>query len=251
MIVIPMAGRSRRFYEAGYDKPKFMLEAYGRSLFDHAVMSFERYFDKEQFLFVMRDLDEAPAFVESGCRSLGLKDHRIVVLAEPTEGQAETVALGLNAVRASDDAPLTIFNIDTFRPGFKQPDSFDFSSVDGYLEVFNGEGDHWSFALPAPGENAECRVAEVAEKKRISNLCSTGLYYFAKAGLFREAYEVVAATPADQLQGGERYVAPLYNRLIRQGRDIRYRLISPNEVIFCGTPEEYTAFLSRARERGA
>ncbi|EGR2739468.1 capsular biosynthesis protein, partial [Vibrio parahaemolyticus] len=29
MIVIPMAGMSSRFFKAGYDKPKYMLEATG------------------------------------------------------------------------------------------------------------------------------------------------------------------------------------------------------------------------------
>jgi hypothetical protein len=34
-------------------------------------------------------------------------------------------------------------------------------------------------------------------------------------------------------------VAPLYNRLIAAGGDIRYHLIAETEVAFCGTPEQY------------
>ena len=40
MIVIPMAGLSQPFTRAGYDRPKYMLEAHGRTLFDQAVLSF-------------------------------------------------------------------------------------------------------------------------------------------------------------------------------------------------------------------
>ncbi len=40
----------------------------------------------------------------------------------------------------------------------------------------------------------------------------------------------------------ELYVAPLYNLLIREGRDIRHHLIGGDEVIFCGVPAEYDAF---------
>ncbi|EKO3985769.1 capsular biosynthesis protein, partial [Vibrio fluvialis] len=42
MIMIPMAGMSSRFFKAGYSKPKYMLEAKGKTLFEHSVLSFEK-----------------------------------------------------------------------------------------------------------------------------------------------------------------------------------------------------------------
>ena len=48
-----------------------------------------------------------------------------------------------------------------------------------------------------------------------------------------------------ELDGGELYVAPLYNHLIAAGQDIRFTEIAPDEVIFCGIPAEYEAFLAR------
>ena len=42
----------------------------------------------------------------------------------------------------------------------------------------------------------------------------------------------------------ELYVAPMYNRLIAQGRDIRWALVEPRQVTFCGVPGEYDAFLA-------
>ncbi|MBD6989485.1 capsular biosynthesis protein, partial [Vibrio parahaemolyticus] len=44
MIIIPMAGMSSRFFNAGYDKPKYMLEARGVTLFEHSILSFKKYF---------------------------------------------------------------------------------------------------------------------------------------------------------------------------------------------------------------
>src|ERR1700712_1024260 len=63
MIVIPMAGNSRRFTEAGYDRPKFMLMLSGESLFAHSVRSFERYFAEEEFLFIAREDFSAGPFI--------------------------------------------------------------------------------------------------------------------------------------------------------------------------------------------
>ena len=247
MIVLPMAGMSSRFFKAGYSVPKYMLDLDGRSVFAHALCSFARYFGQERFVIICRADYDTPAFVRAECTKHGLpeSDLDLVVLAEPTAGQAETVALGLDAAGADDAAPLTIFNIDTFRPGFSYPETFELAAIDGYVEVFAGEGTHWSFVRPDPADPAAFRALEVAEKVRISNLCSTGLYYFASVGLFRQLYAGIAGRDPAELQGGERYIAPLYNTAIQAGRDIRYHLIARDEVQFCGTPDEYEGLRAR------
>lgn len=234
MIVIPMAGRSQRFFDAGYPVPKYRLMLDGRSVFAHAVASFEAEFSRTPFLFITGPEAGAGDFVRAECRALGLADARVATLTRPTAGQAETVALGLDQAQADDASPIAIFNIDTFRPGFRFPDL----AADGWLEVFRGEGANWSYVRPAPG--TEPVVLETAEKRPISDLCCTGLYHFARAGDFRAALAEERAAP----QAKELYVAPLYNHLIRRGARIGYRLIGPDEVVFCGTPAEYEALLS-------
>lgn len=238
MIVISMAGRSSRFFDAGYTEPKYQLRAFGESLFAHSIRSFERYFDSSRFLFITLAQYSAADFVRAECRRLGIEDVEIVVLDELTRGQAETVQKGLAAVGTRAE-PITIFNIDTAEPGFVQPE---FSKeCDGYLDVFVGTGNNWSFAKPATdGSN---RVVETAEKRPISNLCSTGLYHFASSDDFLAAYQNQLDGGPKRLTRGEIYVAPLYNFLIESGKDIRYRILDRDDVVFFGTPAEYDALL--------
>ncbi|MBY6187982.1 glycosyltransferase family 2 protein [Marinobacter hydrocarbonoclasticus] len=236
MIVIPMAGLSSRFFKAGYDLPKYMLEAHGRPLFDHAVLSFQRYFDSVPFRFIVRADFDTPAFVTQRCEALGIREFEVVVLKGETRGQAETVALGLEGVAA--DTPITVFNIDTFRPGFVLPEVAGMG--DGYLEVFRGEGSNWSYAKPV--EPGSTLVSETAEKNPISDLCSTGLYHFERAEDFLRVFNDEASLPPEQWQKNELYIAPLYNRLIAEGKAIHYHLIGTEEVIFCGVPDEYLTF---------
>jgi hypothetical protein len=239
MIVIPMAGLSRRFTEAGYTRPKYMLSAHGRTLFAHAVGSFSAYTQTLPFLFIARDIAGTPAFFEAECARLGIRNAQIVVLDAPTSGQAETVARGLAQI--APEAPVTIFNIDTFRPGFRFPSAFDLEHVDGYLEVFRGSGPNWSYVRPAAGSD---RVAETTEKVPISDLCCTGLYHFRSAGDYLIAYADFADRDAARLGLRELYVAPMYNLLIARGADVRYDVIPEENVVFCGIPEEYDAFLA-------
>lgn len=244
MIVIPMAGSSRRFTDAGYELPKYMLDAHGKSLFRHSVESFSAYFDRELFLFIAREIGATAEFLETELRTLGVKEHQVVMLDAPTSGQAETVVRGLEgaARQAGTDAdqPLTIFNIDTFRPGFRYPDLFELGAVDGYLETFIGSGANWSNVVPAEGN--EHRVVKTAEKQQISEYCCTGLYYFRSSQRFRALFD--AEVEALGASGAETYVAPMYNRLIAHGGDIRYSVIESKDVIFCGVPAEYEAFLA-------
>ncbi len=230
MIVIPMAGRSQRFYDAGYTVPKYRLELGGESVFAHAVGSFASYFKSLPFLFIVSPEADL-GWIRAECDRLGLMDFDVRKLAGPTAGQAETIELGCADLPA--ETPLIAYNIDTFRPGFELPPGFE--TYDGWLEVFEGEGANWSYVKPAEGP--EPFALETAEKRPISDLCCTGLYAFARTGDFRDALARERLAP----QAAELYVAPLYNHLIRAGAKIAYSRIDPADVVFCGTPAEYEA----------
>jgi NDP-sugar pyrophosphorylase family protein len=236
-----MAGLSRRFSDAGYALPKYMLDLHGRSVFAHAVSSFERYFGSEPFLFVAREEAGTPAFIEREAAALGIARADTVILNEPTRGQADTVMLGLDRAGVSRDEPLTIFNIDTIRPGFRHPEAPWAAAAAGYLEVMHGDDPGFSYVRADPGSSDQ-RVVETVEKQVISNLASTGLYVFRTAELFAEAFRVQAERGA---VASELYIAPLYNELIRLGLPVHHHLVPEREVIFCGTPAQYEALLQR------
>ncbi|ETX12580.1 dTDP-glucose pyrophosphorylase [Marinomonas ushuaiensis DSM 15871] len=239
MIVIPMAGMSSRFFKAGYTQPKYMLEAHGKTLFEHSVESFKSYYKSKRFLFIVRDVFNTVDFVKKTAESLGISDFKIIVLNQETRGQAETVTLGLSEI--TYQGPITIFNIDTFRPNFKYPNLNKLG--DGYLEVFQGEGDNWSFVKPL--NELSHKVTQTTEKNPISDLCCTGLYYFSSVNDYLDAYNDYLAKPENEWEKAELYVAPLYNHLISEGKNIHYNLIKRRDVIFCGVPDEYIYFLER------
>lgn len=240
MFVFPMAGLSSRFTKAGYELPKYMLEAGGKTVFAHVVGGFDHYFKSDKFVFIYRDVAGTKAFLEKQCKALGIADFILVELDQPTGGQAETVYLGLQKIQADPSVPLTVYNIDTICPQFRHPSPDCLAEIDGYLEVFRGAGDAWSFARTV--SETDDTVIETAEKRRISDLCSTGLYYFARTGDFMQTFEADRARPASEREGGEFYIAPMYNDLIRAGKKIIAVEIPLNAMIPCGVPHEYEAF---------
>jgi hypothetical protein len=171
---------------------------------------------------------------------LGISFFDIVILNEPTRGQAETVYLGLLTADIRDTEPILIFNIDTFRPDFRFP--VDLLKWDGYLEVFEGDGDNWSYAKTENEKST--KVIQTAEKEGISIYCSTGIYYFKEKKAFMEAFHN-ANVDISKIKLKELYVAPLYNYLIATGQDIHIKIIKREEVIFCGVPLEYFDYLNK------
>lgn len=229
MIVIPMLGKSSRFFNSGYLLPKYQLPIGSKSLFERSVRSFERLFFNTHFLFLVRSDFGAKEFVTNELIKLGIKDFRVIEFQTETRGQAESVMLG--TLDYHDDNPLIIFNIDTIRDSFNLPKDSDFG--DGFLEVFNGVGDGWSFVKAG----LDGAVIETSEKKRISNLCSNGLYGFRRIGDFRSAFLQYDLQKMNV--NGEIYIAPLYNLLIKKGANIRYRLVDDSKIHHCGIPEDY------------
>lgn len=240
MILFPMAGRSRRFAIAGYQGPKYRLQAHGRSLLWHSVHGFRDLFREEPFVFASLEEDHAEEDVRSVATDHRIARWRHVTLPRATEGQAETVRQAIDSIGAEDDEPLTIFNIDTIHLRCVRPSSFDLREVDGYLETFRGAGEQWSFVRTrTPGGD---QVVETTEKRRVSDDCCTGLYYFRSTADYREACRLQASGHPLAAGAGERYVAPLYNLLISWGRDVRVVRIAAERLVFSGVPSEYEAF---------
>jgi len=238
-IIFPMAGLSSRFTNAGYDKPKYMLDIDGNTVFFHAVNSFKNYFKDNNIVFIYRDTNDTRNFIETECKKMNIQSFQLIKLETETEGQAHTVSLGLEEAKIDKEESILIFNIDTFRPNFKLPSNIDFNKADGYLEVFEGVGDNWSFVLPE--ENLPQRVKRTTEKERISNLCSSGLYFFKKYEDFNKIFTNLFEK--DIRIKNEFYIAPMYNDMIKLNKKIYYSKIKMEDIIFCGTPDEYKEIL--------
>ncbi len=229
-IIITMAGRGSRFRDVGIDKPKHRIAIKGRTMFWYAMSSLIDFFD-EQFIFVcLSEYDDTP-FLREQCSQLGIEAFEIVEIPAITDGQA-TTALQADAYMDDDDAAL-IYNIDTYI----EEDTIQKEQIrgDGWLPVFRVAGDRWSFIRV---ENDE--VVQVAEKERISELATVGLYYFDTWGEYKTAYQ--QRGKKIETQYGEKYIAPLYNWLIENDKSVRHNEIPKQNVHVLGTPEDVVQF---------
>ncbi len=237
-IVITMAGRGSRFLEAGYAQPKYEIKAHGRSLFDWSMLSLKHFLAPGcRVVFVCLAENRSRDYVLQRCQALGISDAHVLEIDEVTDGQATSAYLARDLWH--DDQPLLIYNIDTFvQPHALRPSDIR-AQADGWVPCFRVSGDHWSFVRLGQGGWA----VDLAEKRRISDFASIGLYWFAQAARYARSYEKFFADPANLVRG-ERYVAPLYRQLIAEGARVCISDLDPADVHVLGTPAELQQFLA-------
>lgn len=234
-IIITMAGLGTRFRKAGFECPKYMIKAKGKTLFEWSMDSLLDYNNQvSKYIFVVRAQDESADFIRYQCGKYGVQNMDLVEIGNTTDGQATTCMFAIPYCNLEES--IMIYNIDTY----VEPYELKFTDIcgDGYIPCFCAAGEHWSFARI--DENG--KVVEVREKNRISDYCTLGAYYFSSAKLYKELYEGFYSD-ASRIEKNEKYIAPLYNLMIEKGMEVNSSSIDACKVHVLGTPEELEDFL--------
>ena len=237
-VLIPMAGAGSRFAAAGYTFPKPLIEVNNKPMIQTVV---ENLNVDAEFVFVVQkehyDKYHLKALLEliaPGCR--------IVQTDGMTEGAACTALLAKDFI--DNDEPLLFANSDQFL----EWDSNEFlysmmaDEVDGGMVTFTATHPKWSFAKL--GDDGF--VSEVAEKKPISNIATTGIYYWSKGSDFVKYAEQMINK--DLRVNNEFYVCPVFNEAIADKKKIRVFPI--NKMWGLGTPEDLKTYLENYSENG-
>lgn len=235
IVIVTMAGLGSRFRKAGYNCPKYMIEAKGKTLFEwsmDSLIGYNEYVSK--YIFVVREKGQIEDFITEKMKKYGIENIQIVGIDYLTDGQATTCMLAIPYCEL--ESSIMVYNIDTY----VEPNEMKYESIsgDGHIPCFHAEGDHWSFAKVDKNGN----VIEVREKVRISDNCTLGAYYFSSARLYKELYEEYYKDDG-RVEKNEKYIAPLYNLMIEKCMPVTISVVNEKKVHVLGTPEELKAFL--------
>ena len=240
-IVIPMAGKGRRFQTAGYLLPKPLIEVDGKPMIEHVTRLFSLHDD---FVYVCSndDLKTSPML-------------DVIHQVNPSGKIAGVMYSGkgpvfhtLKAARFIDDTKPTIVNYCDFSmawnyAGFKKfVKTYD---LDGCIVCYKGFHPH----LLGPNLYASVRTdtknnfLEIKEKysfteKKMDSWQSCGTYYFKSGRIMKKYFEKLIKEGVDL--NGEYYVSLVYNLMHQDGLKIK---VFPIDY-FCqwGTPEDLAAY---------
>jgi beta-phosphoglucomutase-like phosphatase (HAD superfamily)/dTDP-glucose pyrophosphorylase len=247
-IVIPMAGHGSRFAKNGYSIPKPFIPVFGKPMIQWVI---ENMLPKDEtydgilvkntivphFHFVAQEQHLRQYDLSGICNSLNI-DYTITTVDKVTEGPACTVLLTEQYI--NNDWPLVTVNsdqylewdINNFYRSLLNP------SFSGCINTFyqpNQSDIKWSYVKI----NDLGDVTEVAEKKWLSPLATSGIYGWKSGREFVEcAKEMIEK---NERVNNEFYVCPVYNHLIQKNK--RVRTFNCKKLWGLGVPEDLENFI--------
>jgi HAD superfamily hydrolase (TIGR01509 family) len=229
-VLIPMAGAGSRFQKAGYTFPKPLIEVNGKPMIQVVVENLN--IDAKHIFVVQKEhydqynLKHLLGLISPGCE--------IIQVEGMTEGAACTTLLAKEFI--DNDQPLLYANSDQFLDW--NSNEFMYSmvadEVDGGMLTFTATHPKWSFAkLDDDGF-----VTEVAEKKPISDVATTGIYYWKHGSDYVKYAEQMIAN--NTRVNNEFYVCPVFNEAIKDDKKIK--TFHFDGMWGIGTPEDLDYF---------
>ncbi len=244
-VVIPMAGRGKRFSEAGFKLPKPMIDVAGKPMIQRVVESLNI---DAQYHFIVDKTDFYTYGMENVLRKV-VPDCNIIKFPRKTAGALNSVLL--SDIYINKDEPILIANSDQIMT---------WNSLDVMYKIFNDlchaglitftddrseedvkKNPLWSFCKT----DKLGLVSEVIEKQYCgSQAANTGLYFCKRAGDFFKAAEMVIQKKIRI--NNEFYVSSAFDWLCKNSDNVvkEFR-INNDEFHPVGTPEQLQVYMNK------
>ena len=241
-ILIPCAGNSKRFFDKGYKVPKLLLDVNGKTMIQKVVENLNCDYETCQFIFVVRN-DHCEKY--NLIQILKLIVPNCIIIKQEEQLQGAVCSSLLASQYIDNNTPLLFANSDQILDW--DVNSFLYSMIsdelDGGISTFNEiEGStKWSYAKV---DEKTGFVTEVAEKRRISDLATTGIYYYKHGSDFIKYGKQMMEK--NIRVNNEFYVCPVYNEMILDEKKIK---VFPVEKMWSlGVPEDLDIYLHHNKE---
>lgn len=231
-VLIPMAGLGSRFAEAGYAKPKPLIDVNGvpmiKAVVDSLGIDGHYIFIVQKQHSVQYHLLDVLDSIAPGCS--------IVEIDGMTDGAARTALMASHLI--DNENPLVIANSDQI----VEWNSSEFMSLlvrNNAIAVFTdmSRNPKWSFV-----NIKDARITSVHEKVAVSDYANVGIYGWSSGSDYvKYAKQMINK---DIRTNGEFYIAPTYNEAI----DAKDKYTIPyfvDKMHGVGTPEDLDAYLGK------
>jgi dTDP-glucose pyrophosphorylase len=236
-IVIPMAGLGSRFAKAGYEKPKPFIDVAGKPMISRVIENL--YYPDAKYILIGRKehLEQEHELV---AQITDKYNATFIGIDQLTEGTACTVLFSRALI--NNNEPLLIANTDQLVDCSIEDFINDCSkrNLDGSILTFTDLelNPKWSFAKIAE----DGLVVEVKEKVVISEYATIGIYLFSRGKDFVDG--TIDMIINNDRVNKEFYTCPVYNYLIKDGKQIGIYNIEFDQMHGLGTPDDLEKYLS-------
>jgi NDP-sugar pyrophosphorylase family protein len=241
-IVIPMSGIGKRFVDAGYSKPKPLIEVEGKPIIHHIIDLFP---GETEFDFICNSLHLA----ETNMRAIILQKvpsariHEVDV--NNRKGPVDAVLQIANTLPNDEEIIVSYCDYGTEWEYQAFLDNMRSNNADGGIAAYIGfhphmlKGDNYAFL-----QHENMWVTDIQEKKsftknKMNEYASNGTYYFRTGAIMKQYFEELVMRNLHV--NNEYYVSLVYKLMIEDKKPVR--VFEIKRMLQWGTPSDLEDYL--------
>ena len=238
-IVVTLAGHSRRFKDAGYSKPKFLIELDGKIMLEHVL---EMFAFNDNFFFVVNtdqvaNNDELLQTLES------IRPRTSITIIKPHERGPIFSVLQITNLPPEEEVIISYcdFTVQWNYESFKRQahgSAMAIPAFSGFQPSSFGRTNYAYMKVDADSNLIELREKESFTKIKQDEAASAGIYYFCSWSLFKDFAIKLENIGYGKLSEG--YVSLISNLLVEGGYQVK--VTNVRKFICFGTPEDLDIF---------
>ena len=239
-VIIPMAGHSRRFLEAGYTKPKALLPVGNSTMIERVVNMFDPTLCKYFIVINSKQLDNHHNLIGE-LKGLAL-NVEVVVIDSHEIGPVHSILQAKDRINKKEK--VVVSYCDFFVEWNYQSFLKSAEGNDGCIVSFKGfhpasfGSTYYAYMRVESEYLVELREKQSFTSDRFNEHASAGIYYFKDFETFEKYAESYLSKDDKVLP--EAYVSLLYNEMVEDGLSISIH--EADKFICLGTPDDYEQY---------
>ena len=233
-LIIPMAGIGKRFIDAGYSDPKFLIEVDGYPIIKHVIDLFPGVTD---ISFICNDIHLKETKIKEILQSI-VPNCKIYNIPNHKKGPVYTVSQIYDHIDDNKETIIsycdygTIWNFDKFL------EEIYIGNFDGSISCYKGfhphmlGSDNYAFCKEKNKVLIEIKEKEPFTNNKMQEYASNGTYYFKSGKLVKKYFSEFLSSGKDI--NGEYYVSLVYNLMTKD--DLGTNIFEINKILQWGTP---------------
>lgn len=242
-LIIPMSGIGKRFIEAGYDRPKPLIEVDGKPIIEHVLNLFPGVNDVS---FICNDKH----LKETDMREILLKlkpNCKIYeVSSENRKGPVDAVYQIKDFIDDNKEIIISYCDYGTYWDFKKFLVDVRHNNFDGSIACYTGFHPHMigfdNYAFCKEKDNILLEIKEKAPftKNKMDEFASNGTYYFKNGIILKKYFKKLMDLNINL--NGEFYVSMVYNLLVNDG--LKTNIFKIDNMLQWGTPYDLEMYKS-------
>jgi NDP-sugar pyrophosphorylase family protein len=245
-IIIPMSGIGKRFIDAGYEKPKYLIEIDNKPIIEHVINLFP---NEANFSFILNNEHLENTNIQNILNNLCSHSKIYTVPINNRKGPVHAVSQIFDNIDDDKEVIIsycdygTYWNYNNFLLDVRKHNAY------GSIACYKGFHPHMlgsdNYAFLKETEQNSMWMREIKEKEpftpnKMEEYASNGTYYFKNGRLLKKYFSLLMERNIHT--NNEYYVSMVYNLLVEDNLSVR--IFEIENMLQWGTPYDFEIYKS-------